>query len=206
MLFDKVPARFWRNMKLKIFALNNRESLRPNLWCLCSEAYDPTIIVNSSQHVSFTVKLDNQIIGISAVYASTSYINRRSLWQQLNVLQASYNIPWRFLSDFNTVMGAHEYRWSGGPSKISCKDFQMWTTSNDLIHLPTRGNSLTWFNGRRGRALNEKILDRSICNDDGIEYWSSISCCTLTKSKSDHYPLLLDLKKMFLYTNPVLNS
>lgn len=41
----------------------------------------------------------------------------------------------------------------------------------------------------------KKRLDRSICNDAWINFWSSISCCTLTKSKSDHYPLLLDLKR-----------
>lgn len=38
-------------------------------------------------------------------------------------------------------------------------------------------------------------LDRSLCNDDFLVIWDSVSCSTLTRSCSDHYPLLLLLKQ-----------
>lgn len=41
-------------------------------------------------------------------------------------------------------------------------------------------------------------LDRSICNDECLAYWNSISCCTLTRSHSDHFPLLMTLQKGIL--------
>lgn len=38
-------------------------------------------------------------------------------------------------------------------------------------------------------------MERPIYNDAWIDFWSNVSCCTLTRSKSDHFPLLLDFKK-----------
>lgn len=109
--------------------------MKPNLWCLCKESWNPVIVANCSQHVSFTVSVDNQEIGISAIYAATTYISRRPLWQQLNDLQANFDIPWCFIGDFNSVLGSHEYRGSGSPTRISCEEFQMRTACNNLIHL-----------------------------------------------------------------------
>jgi hypothetical protein len=38
------------------------------------------------------------------------------------------------------------------------EDFQYWTDSNNLVHLPTRGRGafLSWANGRRGHAYTKK--------------------------------------------------
>lgn len=163
-----------------------------NLWCLCAEHWNPIVVLKPVQHVSFTVVAENQTFGISAVYASTNYVRRRTLWQELNDLQSIHSLPWCFLGDYNSALGAHEYRGSGRPLRISCDEFQSWTASNNLI---TRGAQFTWSNGRRGRSFTGKRLDRAICIDEWINSWSSSTCCTLLKSKSDHYPLLLDLQK-----------
>ncbi|MCH88626.1 endonuclease/exonuclease/phosphatase family protein, partial [Trifolium medium] len=93
-------------------------------------------------------------------------------------------------SDFNTIIGAHEYHGSGQPTRIAIEDFQEWTNAHDFIHLRTQGAKFTWSNGRRGRAHTEERLDRVICNQSWIDSWSSNSCCTLPKNRSDHYPLL----------------
>ncbi|XP_045787801.1 uncharacterized protein LOC123883120 [Trifolium pratense] len=87
----------------------------------------------------------------------------------------------------------HEYRGSNTPARICYEDFQDWTNSHNLIHLPTKGARFTWANGRRGRGYTEKWLDRSVCNTLFIDAWSSISCNTLIKSESDHYPIMLHL-------------
>lgn len=60
--------------------------------------------------------------------------------------------------------------------------------------MDTRGAQFTWSNRRKSLAHTEKRLDRGICNDDWLEFWSSSSCCTLTRNQSDHFPLLLDFK------------
>lgn len=117
------------------------------------------------------------------MYASCSYLKRKALWNYLQSLLSSHSMPWCFIGDYNVVLGSHEYRGSGSPSKIACSKFYNWTNSNQLIHLPTRGDFFTWSNRRKGRACTEKRLDRSICNEDWINFWSSVSCCTLVKKQ-----------------------
>lgn len=76
-------------------------------------------------------------------------------------------------------------------SNVSCADFKNWYDSCNLLHLPTNGSAFTWSNGRRGSQHTEKRLDRSLCNNDWLNLWSSATFCTLVRSKSDHYPILL---------------
>lgn len=99
-----------------------------------------------------------------------------------------------FYCDYNAILGAHEQKGSKLPSSISCDEFNSWTNHNNLTHLLTRGAQLTWSN-RRGSAYTTKRLDRAICNHAWTNFWSGVSYCTLTKSKSDHFPLLLVLQK-----------
>lgn len=93
------------------------------------------------------------------------------------------------------MLGAHEYRGKGLPLQIASNEFRLWTDCNAFTHILSRGAFYTWSNGRRGRDFTEKMLDRAVCNDEWLNFWSSVSCCTLTKSASDHFPILLDLKK-----------
>lgn len=93
------------------------------------------------------------------------------------------------------VLGAHECRGSGNPSRIATEEFRTWTDSNNLIHLATRGSQFTWSNGTRGSAYTEKRLDKTAVNEAWISFWSAMSCCTLTRNKSDHFPSLLNMKK-----------
>lgn len=155
----------------------------------------PSVISNSSQQVSFSIQWENQTLFLSAIYAATTYSSRRQLWNELIQLQTSHIGPWCFLGDFNAILGAHEHRGRCLPSQLSCDEFKSWSDSFNLTHLPTSGALYRWSNGKGGNALTEKRLDRVICNDAWIDSWSSISCCTLTRSKSDHYPILLSLQK-----------
>lgn len=193
--FDRIQPRFWNNLHLKPFAVNNRDSLAPNMWCFCREQFSPVLISSTNQQVAFSISWEGKVSFISAVYASTNYQTHRMLWNELADLQDINLGPWCFMGDFNAILGAHEVRGSNLPSKLSCDDFQAWTDTCSLIHLPTRGAEFTWNNGRRLGAHTEKRLDRAICNVDWLSSWSSTSCCTLTKSHSDHYPLLLVTKK-----------
>lgn len=168
----------------------------PNIWCICADHLDPKIIYSSRQDLSFSVMFDNCEILLSAIYACTDYLLRRQLCQELNVLQQNHKGPWCFMGDYNVVLGAHEQRGGNLPLQTACTDFKNWTDCNSLIHFMTRGSQFTWSNGRRGRHCLEKRLDRVICNNDWLSFWTSVSCCTLTRSNSDHFPLLLSLEKV----------
>jgi len=73
-------------------------------------------------------------------------------------------------------------------------DFFDWSNINNFIHLPTRGVQFTWSNGRRSHKHTERKLDRAICNQHLLDVCSTLNVSTLTKHKSDHFPLLLEFE------------
>jgi hypothetical protein len=189
---NDLPRRWLLTLNLKVFALNSRPNLLPNLWCLCKISLNPTILALADQHVSFTITDHDKTFAISAIYASTNYLTRRNLWNELNLLQSQHDLPWCFMGDFNVILGAHEYRGSFSPARLPIEDFQQWTDNFNLIHLHTRGAEFTWNNGRGGNRYTEKRLDRAICNQAWLDSCCSSSVTALTRVRSDHFPLLLD--------------
>jgi len=99
------------------------------------------------------------------------------------------------IRDLNSLLGAHERLGGKTPLKIACFEFSNWTNLNALIHLETNGVRFTWTNRREGGAFMAQRIDRAICNESWIDYWSVFSCNTLVKCFSDHFPLLLTLNK-----------
>lgn len=59
---------------------------------------------------------DNQEVFVAAIYACTTYTQRRNLWMELASLQQNHIGPWCFIGDFNVVLGAHEKRGGSLPS------------------------------------------------------------------------------------------
>jgi len=95
------------------------------------------VIFCSNQCISLEVTWQQSTVYIAAVYANTSYLNRRQLWADLTHLQECFQGPWLFIGDFNVVMGAHEKRGRWPPFTVSCLDFGSWSNANLLTHLPT---------------------------------------------------------------------
>jgi hypothetical protein len=191
---EDLPRRWLVNLNLKIFAMNSRPNLFPNLWCLCRLDLNPTILAFDDQHVAFSVSLNDKVLAISAIYASTNYVHRRKLWDSLNLLQTQHVLPWCFIGDFNVILGSHEHRGRFSPSRLPMSEFQEWTDSFNLFHLPTRGSEFTWNNGRGGSRHTEKRLDRAVCNHSWLDICCVNSVSTLTKQNSDHFPLLLEFQ------------
>jgi hypothetical protein len=192
--FVDLPRRWLVNLNLKLFAMNTRHNSLPNIWCLCRLDLFPTVLATHAQHVTFSVNINDKPVALSAIYASTNYLTRRNLWESLNNLQSQHVMPWCFIGDFNVILGAHEHRGRFSPAKLPMEEFQSWTDSFNLLHLPTRGAVYTWNNGRGGNRHTEKRLDRVVCNQSWLDFCNISSVPTLTKHKSDHYPLLLDFQ------------
>lgn len=150
------------------------------------------MVASDSQHVSFLLKNQEKTFCISAVYASTNMVIRRSLWKNLSQLQTQYNLPWAFIGDFNCIQGAHEHCGSRPLARLPIYDFNIWTNQNSLVHLLTSGALFTWKNGRKSNFHIERCLDRTICNQRWLEFWSNNSCITLSRNRSDHYPILFE--------------
>jgi hypothetical protein len=72
---------------------------------------------------------------LSAIYAATTYLKRRKLWNSLNALQNQHTLPWCFIGDFNSILGAHEHRGGVVPARLPMEEFQKWIDDFNLIHL-----------------------------------------------------------------------
>lgn len=97
---------------------------------------------------------------------------RRNLWNALKLTPAG--VLWCYIGDFNAIISAEEHKGRCTPTKV-----------------PMSGNQFSWNNGRKGTCLTEKRLDRSICNMDLLDKCTMVVCNTLSKLRSDHYPILL---------------
>jgi hypothetical protein len=124
MIFEDFPRGWFHRLGYKLLDTNNRNLLKPNLWCLCSLNLYPTTILITDQLVSFTFDYNNIKCGIAAVYASCCYLKRRQLWSSLQTINQNNIIPWCFIGDFNSILGAFENRGHYSPSRIAMADFQ----------------------------------------------------------------------------------
>jgi len=136
---------------------------------------------------------NNKKIYIAGIYASTNYLQRSQLWEEMSRLQNFYVAPWIFVGDFNAILGAHEKRGRRLPSSISCNDFLGWTNVNLLMHLDTLGALYTWYNGRLNSDIVALCLDRAICNEAWVDFWGTTACTAQVIIHFDHNPLLLQM-------------
>src|SRR4051812_16705114 len=68
--FDNLPNKWLSRYGFKHFSSNLLD--KPTLWCLCKEEYNPSILSATDQLVAFQFILDNKVMAIAAVYASTN--------------------------------------------------------------------------------------------------------------------------------------
>jgi len=122
--YDDFPRGWFQRLGYKLFASNYRNDLLPNLWCFCLTNLHPDVLDLDDQMVAFSFTCTNIKVGISAVYASTNHLHRRMLWNKLQAIQNQYHIPWCFIGDFNSILGAHEHKGLLNPAKIPIEDFQ----------------------------------------------------------------------------------
>jgi hypothetical protein len=95
-------------------------------------------------------------------------------------------------------MGAHEHRGRVTPARLPIEEFNNWTDSFNLVHLPTRGADFTWNNGRGGVRHTEKRLDRVVCNQSWLDLCCISTVTSLTKLRSDHFPLWFEYQTTFV--------
>ena len=138
---------------------------------------------------------DNETCWLSFVYASTSYIRRRDLWDSLIVIHNNVDGPWMVIGDFTAVLGMHEKSGGVAPLSSSCMDFQAMSDTCQLVHVDTTGHPYTWNNGWRSRGFVQLRLDRSLCNPFWFNKWPVTNCLTLPRLASDHNPLLFTADK-----------
>ncbi|XP_024172190.1 uncharacterized protein LOC112178246 [Rosa chinensis] len=160
---NSINRSFWRSLGLFPFATNDRGFQAPNLWVLCHEALQPTVLSSTFQQVTFSCMIDGLLCIFTVVYAKTSIVGRRALWNDLREIHSTYvHDPWVVLEDFNCVLGAHEKRGGSPPNLISCLEFQQMCTAYELMDIPTVGLAYTWSNRRTDVRLDRSLARRRL--------------------------------------------
>jgi len=76
MHISNLSPRWLHNLGLKVFCVNDRNTLLPNLWCLCSTQLSPTLLNVDDQQISIQLDVSGKLFGITGVYASNCYVKR----------------------------------------------------------------------------------------------------------------------------------
>lgn len=120
----KLRASFLDRLGLKLFAINHKANLMPNIWFICKRDLDSHIVSVTDQLVSFTVSLENLTLGFISVYTSTCHLVRWRLRNDLSNTMAANNLLWCLVGDYNSILGAHEHMGSRSPNRILIVDLQ----------------------------------------------------------------------------------
>lgn len=107
------------------------------------------------------------------------------------------------MGDFNAITWDHVHRGSNTQAKGPMLEFQAWTDSNHLIHLPTQEAFFTWSNKRDPIFPIERRINRVISNQLWLDNFSRTSVCTLPKIHSYH---LLILMEFFISTAKMISQ
>jgi hypothetical protein len=85
MCFDSFPRRWLHRLGLKLFSVNLKDNLLPNIWYICKDSLDLDPLYIDEQFVAFKVNALDKTFCVAAVFVSTRYI-KRSLWDKLSYL------------------------------------------------------------------------------------------------------------------------
>ncbi|VFQ98006.1 unnamed protein product [Cuscuta campestris] len=129
---------------------------------------------------------------ITTVYGRHTGQEKRELWAGLVKL-----IPiskWIVGGDFNTVADYSEHEGKNHPNARDMEEFKACISCCGLTTPHTIGSLFTWSSNRsNGRVMRR--LDRVLVNNKMLEEFEDISIMHLSKTSSDHKPLLLQCKK-----------
>ncbi|RVW23505.1 Transposon TX1 uncharacterized 149 kDa protein [Vitis vinifera] len=125
----------------------------------------------------------------TGVYGPTMKRYRELFWEELGAIQGLWFDPWCIGGDFNVVRFPSE-RSREGRLTSSMRRFSEVIEELALKDLPLHGGLFMWSGGLNG--LSRSRLDRFLISEDWDNHFSGAIQCSLPRSVSDHFPILLD--------------
>ncbi|RAL41595.1 hypothetical protein DM860_013129 [Cuscuta australis] len=106
----------------------------------------------------------------------------------------TFNHPWIVGGDFNTVLSFDEHKGNSNPDFNDMDDFRTCIDACGLHSPPFTGGIFTW-TGVISKGKLWRRLDRVLINSNSNMLFSDISISHLSKTSSDHKPILLLCKE-----------
>ncbi|KAL8151216.1 LOW QUALITY PROTEIN: hypothetical protein V2J09_021024 [Rumex salicifolius] len=164
------------------------------VWFLWRNSSSVVAIVNfSNQFIHASVDFREGLVHLFAVYAASSLVRRRDLWDELENIMSGISEPLFIGGDFNTIAGFDERMGSNGRLSPDSLEFGDWTNKLSLVDLGFKGQRYTWFRGRDPVTRVAKRLDRVLCCAQGRLRWQEASVTHALFMSSDHAALHFQL-------------
>ena len=187
-VISKLPFDNWHTTETLGFA--------GGLWLLWRTDLVEVQILNSTEqeiHALVRPLSSNSFWLLSAVYASPRIAERRWLWDNLKTVADANVLPWVILGDFNDVIHGREKLGGNQVNLRRALDFKRCMDYCNMIDLGFVGPRFTWTNKRDLSNLIQERLDRAWANPTWRSLFPEAFVSHLTRTHSDHCPLLLSL-------------
>ncbi|XP_074352896.1 uncharacterized protein LOC141692052 [Apium graveolens] len=113
----------------------------------------------------------------------------------LRGLASISNLLWCMIEIFNDMLFVHEKKRGRVQPRYLLKGFSDAVNDCGLVDLGFKENEFTWEKSRGTAGWVQERLDRGLANQGGVLF-PKAEVQVLDVSKSDHLPLLLQLKRM----------
>ncbi|XP_015160507.1 uncharacterized protein [Solanum tuberosum] len=162
------------------------------IWVFVREHVHVGVISDSEQQLTLQLTLEDgaQILA-SAIYVKCTATERMLLWGDIYSISRDFTIPWMVGGDFNVILGEEEKIGGLPVYPQEYEDVGECLTSSGLEDVNFSGNPFTWWNGRANGDCIFKRLDRVVVNQMLEDLYGNIGVQHLTRTGSDHAPLLL---------------
>lgn len=132
---------------------------------------------------------------VTFVYGEPRTEDRHHMWELMWRLHGASTEPWLLIGDFNEAMWSYEHFLACQRPERQMAAFRDVLTNCGLMDIGFVGVPFTYGNGRDGNANVKVRLDRAVTNSDWRDMFSDATLHHLVSSRSDHCPLLLEIKE-----------
>jgi hypothetical protein len=116
-------------------------------------------IFSAPKYIDVTISENDRVWRLTGIYGEPKWEDKYKTWDKLRELNASQNLPWIVIGDFNEILFSHEKE-GGNPRPPSfMQAFQDALIDCELEDLGFSGDNFTW---KRGR-IRER-LDMAVAN------------------------------------------
>ncbi|KAD6453156.1 hypothetical protein E3N88_07861 [Mikania micrantha] len=180
---------YWGNQRFEAAAVpsNGRSGGLLSMW-------DPSIFHKLSEScsknfilVSGVISGSSEMVHVLNVYGPQNLQEKKSLWNDLELIKASNPGVWLMVGDFNEVRSSMERKGSEF-CHLGASNFNDFIHGAQLMEYKMGGLEFTYMKGS-GESFSK--LDRFLVCDNFIRKWPNACVTALPRKWSDHCPIIL---------------
>ncbi|KAF5442560.1 hypothetical protein F2P56_035204 [Juglans regia] len=164
------------------------------LWLLWTQGIGCQVIAKSNQHITVVIEDNNRSMTLSVVYAKCLRQKRRQLWQEIGDIPSPAD-NWVVAGDFNIIQSDAERRGGRPRSAEAMEEFNHFINLGGLQEMTSMGGPFSWCNGHASLTRCWARLDRILMNNSCATNYPSTCMEYLSRSSSDHAPMVMWLDK-----------